>query len=104
MSYRDKSTTPICLIVNAWGPGQTVRKGCPARATGAFLMVTFGCESPGALCQIIFPIPMQLKNMHKAIVRVREEEGRKARLEIPVSCYHSYGTPVSLSEMSPSPD
>lgn len=106
ISYRDRSTTPICLIVNAWGPGQTVRKGCLVRATRAFLAVTFGCESPGALCQTIFPIPMWLKNRHKATVRVREEEGKKAWPETSLClvCYHSNGTPMSLSEMSPSPD
>lgn len=69
-------------------------------------MVTFGCESAGASCQTVFPIPMQLKNRQEATMRVKEEEGRKAWLEISlclVSCYHSDSSPVSLSEMSLSP-
>lgn len=50
---------------------------------------------------------MQLTNRLKATVRVREEERRKAWLETSlclVSCYHSNGSPASLSEMPPSPD
>jgi len=41
-------------------------------------MVTFECESPGALCQTSFLIPTWLKSRHKATARVREEEWRKA--------------------------
>lgn len=50
-SYRERSATPIHLIVTLWGPGHTVRKGFPARAAGVFLAATFEWESSRACCQ-----------------------------------------------------
>lgn len=43
------------LLVNEWDPGQTVRRGCLARATRAILIVPFGYESPMHSAKPFFP-------------------------------------------------